>query len=113
MAKRGAERVWYPRPKQTRTNEVTTTNKFGALEGEREEESHKERDNDRKGGRVEEQVQETTQLRKGTKKEVNNTQNYAMEKDDPQSAIKDVVNVPDKSEQSVEGRNDKKKEANR
>ncbi|KAH0720015.1 hypothetical protein KY284_005045 [Solanum tuberosum] len=48
MAKGGAEKVWYPRPKQTRTNEVTTTNNFGALEGEHKEESHKERDNDRK-----------------------------------------------------------------
>ncbi|KAG5589440.1 hypothetical protein H5410_039954 [Solanum commersonii] len=116
MAKGGAEKVWYPKPKQTRTNEVTTTNKFRALEGEHKEESHKERDNDKKDEekvtRVEEQVQDTTQCEKrNNKKEVNNTQNSIMEKDDAQSAIKDVVNILDKSEQPVEGRNDKENEA--
>ncbi|KAH0722240.1 hypothetical protein KY285_004845 [Solanum tuberosum] len=102
MAKGGAEKVWYPRPKQTRTNEVTTTNKFGALEDEE------------KGTQVEEQVQDTTQHEeRNNKKEVNDTQNFAMGKDYAQSAIKDVVNIPDKSEQSVEGMNDKENEANR
>ncbi|KAH0642754.1 hypothetical protein KY289_033728 [Solanum tuberosum] len=116
MAKGGAEKVWYPKPKQTRTNEVTITNKFMALEGEHKEESYKERDNGRKdkekGTRVKEQVQDTTQYKKNNnKKEVNNTQNSVMEKDDAQSSIKYVVNILDKSEQSVEGRNDKEKEA--
>ncbi|KAG5580971.1 hypothetical protein H5410_051598 [Solanum commersonii] len=114
MAKGGAKKVWYPKPKQTRTNEVTITNKFGALEGAHMEESHKERDNDRKDEekrtRVEEEVQDTTQYEKrNNKKEVNNTQNSIIENDDAQSAIK-VINIPDKSEQSVEGRNDKEKE---
>ncbi|KAG5581128.1 hypothetical protein H5410_051755 [Solanum commersonii] len=34
---------------EQRGKKVTTTNKFGALEGKHKEESHKERDNDRKG----------------------------------------------------------------
>jgi len=42
---------------------------------------------------------------------VNNTQNSVMEKDDSQSAIKYVVNILDKSEQLVEGRDDKETEA--
>ncbi|KAG5579514.1 hypothetical protein H5410_050141 [Solanum commersonii] len=118
VAKEGAEKVWYPRPKQTRTNEVTTTNKFGALEGEHKEDSHKERDNDRKdeekGTQVEEQVQDITQHEeRNNKKEVIDTQNSVMDKDDAQSAIKNVVNIPDKSGQSVEGMNDKEKEADR
>uniref|UniRef100_A0A0V0IVW8 Putative ovule protein n=1 Tax=Solanum chacoense TaxID=4108 RepID=A0A0V0IVW8_SOLCH len=118
MAKGGAEKVWYPRPKQTRTNEVTTTNKFGALEGGHKEESHKERDSDKKdeekGTQVEEQVQDTTQHEtNNNKKEVNDTQNSAMDKVYAQSAIKDVVNILDKSEQAMEGMNDKEKETDR
>ncbi|XP_049378343.1 uncharacterized protein LOC125843166 [Solanum stenotomum] len=115
MPKEGAK-YWYPRPQQTRISEVTTTNKFGALEGENKEEPHKESDfgrkEEKKGNQVEEQVHGTTQYEeRSNKKEVNNTQNTSIEKDDAQSAIKDMLNLSDELEQSVKKMNDKEKEA--
>ncbi|WMV42911.1 hypothetical protein MTR67_036296 [Solanum verrucosum] len=70
------------------------------------------RKEEEKGNPIKEQVQGTTQYEeKNSKKKVNNTQNTSIEKDDAQSAIKDILNLLDESEQSVKRMNDKEKEA--